>query len=189
MEIVKNYLPAVIEFTAKTNDVPEILGEFNSPEDVQKFISENFIAMPKQVETIRLLDDYEKDHIRNEYILELEQNLPVYQHQHLERSRETEVAKESEKRAKETVSACFSKIEALSNEVRKGITEMNLDASTTYEVAYNGNYYYYTLFDGILRLAKISKIPDHQLADLFNSSERNKAFFEKLKNTKKVAKK
>ncbi|TDO68852.1 hypothetical protein EV143_11836 [Flavobacterium chryseum] len=189
MEVVKNYLPAVIEFTAKTSDVPESLGTFETPEDVQKFMSENFIAMPKQIETNRLLDEYEKDHIRNDYMTELEENLPIYQNQHLERARETEIAKEAEKRAKETVSASFSKIEALSKEVKKGVTEMNLDPATTYEVALNGNYYYYTWLNGELKLAKIKKIPDHDLSDLFNSSERNKTFFESLKATKKVAKK
>lgn len=189
MEVVKNYLPAVIEFTAKTSEVPEILGTFETPEDVQKFMSENFIAMPKQIETNRLLDDYEKDHIRNDYMTELENNLPIYQGQHLEKAKETEAAKEAEKRAKETVSASFNKIEALSKEVRKGVTEMNLDPATTYEVAFNGNYYYYTWLNEELKLAKVKKIPDHDLSDLFNSSERNKTFFESLKSTKKVAKK
>lgn len=189
MEVVKNYLPAVIEFTAKTNEVPESLGTFETPEDVQKFMSENFIAMPKQIETNRLLDDYEKDHIRNDYMTELEENLPVYQSQLLERAAETEVAKEAEKRAKETVNASFNKIEALSKEVKKGIAEINLDPATTYEVALNGNYYYYTFIDGELKLAKVMKIPDHQVSDLFNSSERNKAYFEELKNPKKAAKK
>lgn len=105
MEVVKNYLPTVIEFTSKTNDVPEILGTFENAEDVQKFMSENFIAMPKQIDTNRLLDDYEKDHIRNEYITELEENLPVYQKQHFERAAETKSAKDAEKRAEETVNA------------------------------------------------------------------------------------
>lgn len=189
MQIVKDYLPAVIEFTTKTSEVPENLGTFETPEDVQKFMSENFIAMPKQIETNRLLDDYEKEHIRNEYITELEENLPVYQKQHFERAAETESAKEAEKRAKETVNASFNKIEALSKEVRKGIAEINLDPATTYEVAFGGNYYYYTWINGELKLAKIKKIPDHDISDLFNSSERNKAFFEELKvQAKKVAK-
>jgi phosphopantothenoylcysteine synthetase/decarboxylase len=178
MEIVKNYLPAVIEFTAKTNEVPESLGTFETPEDVQKFISENFIAMPKQIETVRLLDDYEKEHIRNDYITELEENLPIYQHQLMHRAAETEAAKEAEKRAKETVSASFNKIETLSKEVRKGIAEINLDLATTYEIALNGNYYYYTFINGVLQLAKVMKIPEHQVRDLFNSSERNKVYFE-----------
>ncbi|MHC0442343.1 hypothetical protein [Flavobacterium sp. 3-210] len=189
MEVVKNYLPAVIEFTAKTSEVPESLGIFETPEDVQKFMSENFIAMPKQIDTDRLLDEYEKDHIRNDYMVELEENLPVYQNQLIEAARETERAKEAEKRAKETVSASFNKVELLSKEVKKGVTEMNLDPATTYEVAFNGNYYYYTWLNGELKLAKIKKIPDHDLSDLFNSSERNKTFFESLKSTKKVAKK
>lgn len=188
MEVVKNYLPAVIEFTAKTNEVPESLGTFETPEDVQKFMSENFIAMPKQIETNRLLDDFEKDHIRNDYMTELEENLPVYQSQYIERSAETEVAKEAEKRAKETVNASFNKIEALSKEVKKGIAEINLDPATTYEVALNGNYYYYTWINGELKLAKVTKIPDHQVSDLFNSSERNKVYFDELKKTAKKAK-
>lgn len=188
MEIVKDYLPNVIEFTAKTKEVPDSLGKFETPDDVQKFMSENFIAMPKQIETNRLLDDYEKEHIRSEYIKELEENLPIYQKQHFDKSLETESAKEAEKRAKETVSASFNKIEALSKEVRKGIAEINLDPATTYEIALEGNYYYYTWINGDLKLAKIMQIPDHQMSDLFNSSERNKSFFKQL-NSKKVVNK
>jgi len=176
MEIVKNYLPATIEFTAKTSEVPESLGTFENAEDVQKFMSENFIAMPKQIETYRLLDEYEKEHIRNEYITELEENYPQYHNQLIER-------------ASETVSASFNKIEALSKEVKKGIAEINLDPATTYEVALNGNYYYYTWINAELKLAKVRKIPDHEVSDLFNSSERNKTYFEELKNPKKAAKK
>jgi hypothetical protein len=189
MEIVKNYLPATIKFTATTNEVPESLGTFENAEDVQKFMSENFIAMPKQIETFRLLDEYEKEHIRNEYITELEENYPQYHNQLIERAAETQSAKESEKRASETVSASFNKIEALSKEVKKGIAEINLDPATTYEVALNGNYYYYTWINAELKLAKVRKIPDHEVSDLFNSSERNKTYFEELKNLKKAAKK
>lgn len=189
MEVVKDYLPAVIEFTAKTTEVPEVLGKFETPEDVQKFMSENFVAMPKQIDTNRLLDDYEKEHIRNEYITELEENYPLYQNQLLEHAAETERAKEAEKRAKETVSASFNKIEALSKEVKKGVAEINLDPATTYELAYNGNYFYYTWINGELKLAKVKKIPDHEVSDLFNSSERNKAFFEQAKGAKKAVKK
>jgi hypothetical protein len=188
MEVVKNYLPAVIEFTAQTNEVPESLGTFETAEEVQQFMAENFIAMPKKIETDRLLDEYEKEHIRNEYIVELEENYPLYQEQLMQKAMETEIAKEVEKRAKETVAASFNKIDALSKEVKKGIAEINLDPATTYEVALNGNYYYYTFINHELKLAKVMKIPDHQVSDLFNSSERNKAYFDELK-PKKATKK
>lgn len=181
MEIVKNYLPEIIEFTAKTSDVPEVLGQFETEEDVQKFMSEHFVAIPKQIDTDRLLDEYEKDHIRNEYSSELENSLPQYQRQFAERSLELEQAKDAEKRAKETVSACFHKIEALSQEVKKGVAEINLDPAVTYEVAYNGNYYYYTFINAELKLAKVRKIPDHEVSDLFNSSQKNKVYFDQLK--------
>jgi hypothetical protein len=187
MEVVKNYLPAVIEFTAKTNEVPESLGTFETPEEVQQFMTENFIAMPKQIETDRLLDEYEKEHIRNEYIIELEENYPLYQEQLTQKAMETELAKEAEKRTKETVAASFNKIDALSKEVKRGIAEINLDHATTYEVAFNGNYYYYTWINRELKLAKFMKIPDHEVSNLFNSSERNKSYFEQLK-PKKAAK-
>lgn len=189
MEVVKNYLPDVIEFTAQTNEVPNSLGNFETAEEVQQFMAENFIAMHEQIETNRLLDEYEKDHIRMDYMTELEEYLPVYQNQLLERASETEIAKDAEKRAKETVNACFSKIEALSKEVKKGITEINLDPATTYELALNGNYYYYTWINGGLKLAKVKKIPDSQMSDLFNSIEKNKVYFEKLNKEKKVGKK
>ncbi|EKT3963857.1 hypothetical protein JE952_002021 [Flavobacterium psychrophilum] len=188
MEIVQNYQPEVIEFTTQTNEVPTSLGIFETQEEAQLFISENFISMHEQVETNRLLDDYEKNHIRNDYMVELEEVLPVYQNQLAERVAETEIAKEAEKRAKETVNACFHKIEVLSKEVKKGVIEINLDPAVTYQIAMKGHYYYYTYVNMELKLAKITAIPDHQVSDLFNSSEKNKVYFENLKNsTKKIS--
>ncbi|MGV3695530.1 hypothetical protein [Flavobacterium sp.] len=186
MELVKDYLPAVIEFTAKTVEVPDNLGAFETPEDVQKFMSENFVAMSEQVETDRLIDDFEKEHIRDEYIKELEDRLPEYQERYLERAKETEQAKDAEKMAKESVNASLNKVETLAREVKKGTTEINLDAAVTYKVPHNGSYFFYTYIDGQLKLAKVKKIPDHELGDLFNSSERNKTYFDGIKKAKKA---
>lgn len=187
MKLVENYLPAVIAFTAKSVEVPETLGKFETPEDVQKFIAENFVAMSEQIETDRLMDDVEKTHIRDEYITELEDNLPQYQERYLEKAKETEQAKDAEKMAKETVNASLNKVEMLAREVKKGTTEINLDAAVTYKIAHNGSYFFYTYIDGQLKLAKVKKIPDHEISDLFNSSERNKAYFEDLKKSSKKA--
>jgi hypothetical protein len=184
MELVKDYLPAVIEFTAKSVEVPQSLGKFETPEDAQKFLSENLVAMSEQVETDRIMDDFEKNHIREEYITELEDILPMHQERYLEKAKETEMAKDAEKIAKETVNASLNKVELLAREVKKGTTEINLDAAVTYKIAHNGSYFFYTYIDGELKLAKVKKIPDHELNDIFNSSERNKAFFEKLPKKK-----
>lgn len=180
MQLIKDYTPDYIDFGVETNEVPTILGEFETPEQAKQFIVENFIAMNQKLETTRLMDDYEKEAIRNEYERELEENIPIYEKELLLKSMELEKAKDEEKQAKEVVSACMHKIKTLSAEVKKGITEINLDASVTYEIPFNGNYYYYTLINGELKLAKIKEIPEFQKGEIFNSSERNKEFFEKL---------
>lgn len=178
--IKKDYTPEHIDFGIQTNEVPTILGEFETLEEVQDFINENFVAMHEKLETTRLMDEYEKEEIRKEYEIELEEKIPIYQLESDIAKAEAENAKDKEKRAKELVTATINKVLSLSDKVKKGITEINLDAASTYRIPLNGNYYYYTFVNNVLTLAKIREIPDFERSEIFNSSERNKEFFEKL---------
>lgn len=181
MQLIKDYTPDYIDFGIETNEVPTILGEFETPEQAQSFINENFIYMHEKLETTRLMDEYEKETIRQEYINELEEKLPMYQKELLEKASAAEKAKNEEKEAKEIENASLAKVKLLSAEVKKGITEINLDAALTYRIPLNGNYYYYTFVNNVLTLAKIREIPDFERSEIFNSSERNKEYFDDLK--------
>ncbi|AWG26024.1 hypothetical protein [Flavobacterium kingsejongi] len=184
MKIVENYRPKRIDFTVELETncaVPVDLGAFKKPEDAQKFINDNFVAVPKKIETNRFMDDYEKEIVRSRYVNELENELPVYKQKLKAALLELEKVKEIEKKASETVKACMNKIEMLSKEVKQGIAEINLDQAFTWEIAYSGNYYYFTYMDCRLQLAKVAQVPDHQLSDIFNATEKNKIFFNSIK--------
>ena len=182
MKKVENYRPAVIEFTADSQDVPKTLGSFKKAEEAQKFINEKFIAVPLPVDTERVMDDYEKDSLRWKYINELEVVLPEYETKYQQACIASETAKEAEKKAKEMVTASRNYVETLSREARAGVVDISLDQAFTWQIPFNGNYYYYTYMDGKLQLAKVQAIPDHQKGDIFNANERNSLFFQELKN-------
>jgi len=181
MRKVENYRPNEIEFTASSNDVPSSLGEFESVDEAQKFMSDNFVALSTKFTAIRKIDDHEIDELRGEYIEELEAELPRHQENLYKIEIELADIKDKEKIAKETVNASLNKIQALSKEVREGVTEMNLDQAYTYEVAYNGKRYYYTIMDGNIQLAGVRTVGEHELEDLLSSSERNADSFIQLK--------
>lgn len=181
MELIKDYTPGFIEFGVKTNEVPQTLGEFKNLEEATQFINQNFVAIPQKLETTRLMDDYEREAIREEYRKELEEKIPVYKKELQIKTLELEEAKTAEKNAKEILSATWNKIDILAKEVNDGVTEINLDAASTFKIAHKGNYYFYTFVNSEITLAKIMQIPEFERDEIFNSSERNKESFEELK--------
>ena len=180
MRKVENYRPHLIEFTAEASDVPKSLGEFESAEEAQKFISDNFVALNSKFTATRKLDDYEIDQLRNEYINELEVDLPELREHQTLADQQLDAAKSKEKNAKEAVNASLNKIQLISDEVREGTTEMNLDQAFTYELVNKGKRLYYTIMDGEIQLAGVRHIPEYEQEDLLSSSERNEQSFAKL---------
>ena len=180
MRKVENYRPHLIEFTVEASDVPRSLGEFESVEEAQKFMSDNFVALSSKFQATRKLDDYEIEQLRNEYINELEVDLPELRELQLQADQALDVAKNKEKIAKEAVNASLNKIQAISDEVREGTTEINLDQAFTYEVVSKGKRLYYTIMDGEIQLAGVRNIPEYEQQDLLSSSERNEQSFSKL---------
>lgn len=183
MKKVENYRPAFIEFTAESQDVPKYLNEgkpFEDSDAAHKYMNEHFVASSTKFTAKREMDQYEIDQLRHEYQEELEEVIPK-----LEAEEETariayENAKERHKRAKEQVSASFQKVKALSDEVREGTTDMNLDQAFTYEVVYSGRRFYYTIIDKKIQLCGIREISTFEQDDLISSSNRNAQAFEEM---------
>lgn len=182
MKKVENYRPRKIEFTTESNEVPKYLGEgkFDQPEDAHKFMNENFVASSTKFTANRYMDEYEIEQLRSQYQEELEEALPQ-----LEIEEETariayEQVKERHKRAKEQVNASFQKVKSLSEEVREGTTDVNLDQAFTYEVVYNGKRFYFTIIDKRIQLCGIREIAMFEQDDLISSSNRNAQSFEEM---------
>jgi hypothetical protein len=178
MEVVKEYRPLTIDFTIKTKEVPLSLGKFKTEKEARKFIAENTVSLQTDIQAERLMDEYEVDSYRERYSDELEQTLPELRIALFQAESDLEKAKEAVKQAKESKNASLNKIQQLADEVKRGIIDMDLDKSSTYEVSYNGKNYYYTYIDGELKLAKIQDVPSYRIDDLISTSEQNALFFD-----------
>ncbi|TXK78713.1 hypothetical protein [Mesonia sp. K4-1] len=182
MRKVENYRPAVLDFTTESNEVPKYLGEekFETPEEAHKFMNEHFVASSTKFTATRFMDDYEIGELRHEYQEELEEILPELKELETKAKAEFEKAKEEYSKAKEQVSASLQKIQSLSDEVREGTTEVNLDQAFTYELVYKGKRFYFTIVDKRIQLCGVREIPLYEQDDLISSSERNAQSFESM---------
>ena len=184
MKKVENYRPAFIDFKAESNEVPKYLNDgkiFENAEAAHKFINEHFVASSTKFQAVREMDGYEIDQLRHKYQVELEEEYPKLMEILGEAEIELDAAKEKAKLAKEAVTASLNKVKSLSEEVREGVTEMNLDQAFTYELVYNNKRYYYTIVDKKIQLCGVRDIYDYEVKDLISSSERNAESFAKMK--------
>lgn len=183
MKKVENYRPDEIEFTAESNEVPKFLSDetFESTEDAHKYINEHFIASSSKFTGIRIMDDNEIESLRGEYREELEEILPELKELEEKAQIEFDSAKKRYNQAKDMVVASLQKIQNLSDEVREGTTDMQLDQAFTYEIVYNGKRFYYTIIDHKIQLCGIREIPLYEQADLLSSSDRNATSFREFR--------
>lgn len=181
MKKVEDYRPDEIFFVAESKEVPSSLGQFETVEEAHKFMVDNFVSLSTKFTALREMDGFEVDQLRQEYIKELEENLPSIKEVHRQASAELENAKQAEKDAKEMVNASLNKIQSLSLEVKEGTTEINLDQAYTYELVYNGKRYYYTIMDGEIKLAGVREVPAYEQDDLISTAERNAQSFTRMK--------
>lgn len=180
MKKIEDYRPPIIEFTAESKQVPTSLGEFKSDDDARLYMAQNFLAIQTKLTATRKIDAVEKQLLREQYVDELEENLPVYRNAHHDSVVHLEDAKKKEKESKEMVNASLNKIQQLADEVNDGRTDMDLDSASTWEVVYNGRKFYYTYMDGEIKLAKVIDVPSYEVDDLISTSEKNAEYFAKL---------
>lgn len=176
----EDYLPSDVKF-----DIPEQYGfppvifeEFDNIEDVRQAIATKLIAIQeKDSVAIRLLDEYEKESIRDEYQVLLESKKP-----RLSGELETIIAecKNKIKEAKAKLSAVLTEIDDLVSQVRIGTKKMNLKFGETFRIPVGEHYLYYTWVNDKFKLAAIRIIPAWEKNDVFNSSVKNTEFFKEL---------
>lgn len=175
----QDYLPENVAFAIKEQDVmPLTLGEFESIEDVNSFIREQKIVVVNQSLKIdRLMDDFEKNEIRAQYINILEDVIPACKQTLYEKKSDLDHAKEEFKNAQETFSAYENQAYTLAKEVKRGLVEMKLTDVNTFRIPLKGKYYYYTHINKELKLCAIKDIPEHEQKDIFNSTNVNEQIF------------
>ena len=179
MHEVEDYRPNVMVFKVEANDVPQSLGKFKSDEEARLFMTENLSAVPTTYTGERYIDEVEIAIIRDQYIEELEDVLPGLRAAHLKKINALKATQQDEKNAEEAIKASLNKIQQMAEKVNKGITEVVLDETHTWEVIYNGKKYCYTYIDEEIKLAGVQDISSHETEH--HTDDKNTAFFEQLK--------
>lgn len=177
MELKESYRPANIEFNTDGGSVPMNLGIiFPDQTAANLFIAKNFIAMNTKVRAQRFMDNFEKNEIRKEYQDLLEQKIPLLERELMKAKSAFDEAKKHYADATEYVSASTNEAKALAVEVRRGVTEMELDDMTTWRVPIGDRYYYFTYIDQQIKLCKVQDIPFHERQEIFNAMTKNEEF-------------
>jgi hypothetical protein len=184
------YLPDNIEFNVSKDgtNVPESLGEFESPEEAGKFIGTNFTALNRGVTVSRHMDASEKKNTREDYMDVLENLVPIYEKQLTKAEIALENAKATLKQAKEAYDFNIGRAKSLAAEAKRGLKDIILDEKDTYRIPYKGRYYFFTFIDGQLKLALIREIPESEKTDLYNVMGGNEEFIDKFYGIEPVTK-
>lgn len=176
------YVPEEINFVLSQDpgSFPETIGQIDSIEDCQELISKTFVATSIAYTATRYMDVYEKTLVREQYQQELEVNQPELDKRLSEARERMEEAKREFKAIEEQCSASETKVKDMAKQVRIGTTNINLDQSATWQVAVEGKYYYLTYMRGLLQVADVVSIPEHEKSQIFNSQARNEEAVSRL---------
>lgn len=141
--------------------------------DIMRFIGKTFTATFPETEYVtRVMDDYEKRAIRDEYCLLVENLLPERKRQ-LEEA--LEEAKRMKKEAEERYASALQEVATMAAEVKLGTVETKLKGTDTFTIALAGYYLTYTWNEAkqVFVLAKGYEVKNE--SDLWSSDENNRA--------------
>jgi ElaB/YqjD/DUF883 family membrane-anchored ribosome-binding protein len=172
------YRPAYIEFdVASANSIPDVLGNFETLQEASDFIGKQLAGFNQKITVFRFIDNFEKSEIRKEYNELLENKIPILEKELSKATSALAEAKKNMSDAVESVNATINEAKALAMDVKRGVKDITLDDISTWRVPFNGQYFFYTYMDKVLKLAKVQDIPDHEKQDIFSASHKNDEFF------------
>lgn len=175
------YRPTHIEFQTAPDgsNMPELLGTFETAEEMAKFVGGNLTAVNQPLTTSRHMDMREKTKMREEYSDLLENFVPIYEKRLSDADVSLANAKKALKEAEENYNAEIAKTKELAQRVKRGLVEMDLDEKYTFRIPYMGKHYFYTWIDKQLRLCLIRPIPEYEKQDVYNASASNEEFIDR----------
>jgi len=173
------YRPAYLEFNVAIDEtiVPSNLGEFKTAKEATEFMAKQVTGINQKVTVSRFMDNFEKTEMRREYNDIMENKLPIVEKEMLKALNTFNEAKRNLDDAKDFLNATISEAKLMAVEVKRGLKDITLDDMTTWKVPYNGQYFFYTYIDGLIRLVTIRDIPEFEKQELFNAMNRNDEFF------------
>lgn len=173
---IQNYRPEKIQIVL-TDSVkekfPTVLFEgADNPDEVIKEVSDKFNAVfPDKESSLRYLDAYEVNEIREEYCLKQETEEPKRM---LELEEAIEMAKKMKKDAEERYNSLMLEIRELAAKVKDGTKEFVLSSKYTFRIALNGYFLFYSWVDGVFQLVKATRIPEWDKRGLWAQEDKNR---------------
>lgn len=178
---IVDYRPKAVKFVlsdaVKEKFPLTLFDEAKSFKEIEDVVNQHFVALfPDNAVTLRNLDEYEVQNIREEYCKIQEDKLPNAM---LAQQEAYEEAKRMKKEADDNLLAVQKRISELAARVKQGTEEMRLPSTETITFALNGYNLTYTWCDGKFQLAKADVIPDWGRNELWAQEDQNrKAMFE-----------
>lgn len=181
MKITEDYRPETIEFNVSKDgtNIPESLGEFETPEEASKFIGSNLTALNRGVTVTRHMDTTEKKATREDYQDVLENLVPVYEKELSAAELALTNAKASLKNAQEAYDFVINRAKNLAAEAKRGLKDMILDEKYTYRIPYQGRFYFFTYVDFQLKLCLIREIAESEKTEIWSNMATNEEFIDK----------
>lgn len=173
---IKDYLPEEITFAlsdAVKNKYPQVLFEgANNFDELLKYFENDFNAtFPEDDSAPRLMDEYEKQEIREEYCIKQENEVPKRM---IELAEALDTAKRMKREAEERYESCLMEIRDLAAMVKDGTKEFKLPSTSTIRIALDGHYLTYSWVNNKMKLAKVERIPEWEKRSLWANEEQNR---------------
>lgn len=173
---IVNYRPEEVEFVltdaAKEKFPLTLFDDAKSFKEIEEKLNEHFVALfPEHEVTLRKLDEFEVQNIREEYCQIQENRLPEVV---LAQQAAYEEAKRMKKDADDNLLTVQNRIGELAARVKQGTDEIRLSSTETVQFALNGYNLTYTWCDGKFQLAKAEVIPEWGRNELWSQEEKNR---------------
>lgn len=165
-DYVREEFPLELDFKAIPGE------QLNTKRDTMQFIGRTFTStFPETAYATRMMDDFEKQAIREEYCQLVENILPERKRQ-LEEA--LEEAKRMKKEAEERYASALQEVATMAAEVKLGTIEMKLKGTDTFTIALAGYYLTYTWNEDrqVFVLADGYEVQD--ASDVWSSDENNR---------------
>jgi len=185
----KDYLPENVEFFSKEHefDMPkELFDDLAGNEDaIRNALKDNFdyVQLERKLQIERLMDDSEREELRNDYNAIMENQIPVLESKLAE---VTELAKRMVADAKASLQAATTEVRDMVYAVRRNRKEFVTVPEKTYRIAHDKKYYYYSLVNNRCKLFYTEDIPTIEQGQLYGIIARNEVSNNDLSRTETI---
>lgn len=155
-----------------------------SLKEAYKKLDEKCVYLSSNTTVNRKLDEMEIDDIRQNYTSMVENERIEAKSNLMSALTQAEIMKKKIKSDIEEAESILDGVETQINDhvrmIKRGTTEMQLDAEKSFRIALDNKYLYYTWTGDAFSLAKVENMPFIQQGELFSSQSKNQETFTEL---------